>query len=159
MHRFVSVENAGEIAMKFSRMFLIGLVLLGFAATGFAQNAKPYKEGPVTELSYIKIKPGKFDDYMKFLDTTYKTLMEANKKAGLITGYAVYGTDARSPQEPDLILTVTYPNMAALDKIDEAEAIAEKVIGPTDAQNKATIERGPMREVLGSQLIRELILK
>lgn len=145
--------------MKFSRMLLIGLVLSGFAAIGFAQDPKPYKEGPVTELTYIKIKPGKFDDYMKFLDTTYKTLMEANKKAGLITGYAVYGTDARSPQEPDLILAVTYPNMAALDKIDEAEAIAAKVIGPNDVQNKATIERGPMREVLGSQLIRELILK
>ena len=33
--------------------------------------------------------------------TTYKKLMEANKKEGLITGYAVYSTQARSPQEPD----------------------------------------------------------
>ena len=148
-----------EIAMKFFGMLLVALILSGFAATGFAQDAKPYKEGPVTELSYIKIKPGKFDDYMKFLDTTFKTLMEANKKAGLITGYAVYGTDARSPQEPDLILAITYPNMAALDRIDEQEAMAAKVIGPNDVQNNATIERGSMREVLGSQLIRELILK
>ena len=145
--------------MKLAKILLIGLVLAGFATMGIAQEAKPYKEGPVTEISYIKTKPGRFDDYMKFLDTTYKSLMEANKKAGLITGYAVYSTQARSPQDPDLILAVTYPNMAALDKTQEAEAIAAKVIGPNDVQNKATIERGPMREVLGGQLIRELILK
>ena len=145
--------------MKLAKILLIGLVLAGFATMGIAQEAKPYKEGPVTELSYIKIKPGRFDDYLKFLDTTYKSLLEANKKAGLVTGYAVYSTQARSPQDPDLILAVTYPNMAALDKTQEAEAIAAKVIGPNDVQNKATIERGPMREVLGGQLIRELILK
>jgi len=152
-------QKTGDIEMSFSKVLLLGFVLSGFAAAGMAQDAKPYKEGPVTELSYIKIKPGRFDDYMKFLDTTYKTLMEANKKAGLITGYAVYATQARSPQEPDLILAITYPNMAALDKIEEAEAIAAKLIGPNEVQNKATIERGPMREVLGSQLVRELILK
>lgn len=146
--------------MKDTKLFLVGLALCAFMANGMAQQqAKPYKEGPVTELSYIKIKPGRFDDYMKFLDTTYKTLMEANKKAGLITSYAVYSAQARSPHEADLILAVTYPNMAALDRIDEAEAIAAKLIGPTDVQNKAAIDRGPMREVLGSELVRELILK
>src|SRR5262245_18224914 len=141
------------------RTLLLGVMVFGVAVPSIADDVKPYKEGPVTELSYIKVKPGRFDDYMKFLDTTYKKLMEANKKEGLITGYAVYGTQARSPQEPDLILAVTYPNMAALDKIEEAEAVAAKLIGPTDVQNKAAIERGPMREVLGSQLIRELVLK
>jgi hypothetical protein len=141
------------------KALLVGVALCGFTATAHAQSDKVYKEGPVVELSYIKIKPGRFDDYMKFLGTTYKTLMEAHKKAGLITGYAVYSTSARTPQDPDLILSVTYPNMAALDKIDEGEAIARKLIGPADAQNKAEIERGPMREVLGSQLMRELILK
>jgi hypothetical protein len=152
-------KNTEGIEMSFSKL-LLGLVMSALAATtAIAQDAKPYKEGPVTELSYIKIKPGGFDDYMKFLDTTYKTLMEANKKAGLIAGYHVYTTQARSPHEPDLILAITYPNMAALDRIEEEEAIAAKVIGSTDVQNKAAIERGPMREVLGGQLIREMILK
>jgi len=145
--------------MNSRKYLLLGLVVFGIAADAGAQDTKVYKEGPVTELSYIKIKPGRFDDYMKFLDTTYKQLLEANKKEGLITSYAVYGSQARTPQEPDLILAVTYPNMAALDKIEEAEAIARRLVGPIEVQNKAAIERGPMREVLGSQLIRELILK
>ncbi len=137
----------------------LGFLLAAFAAAGMAQDVKPYKEGSVIEVSYIKIKPGKFDDYMKFLSTQYKTLMEANKKAGLITGYAIYTTQARTPQDPDLILTTSYPNMAALDRIDEGEAVAAKVVGSTSVQNKEYAARESMREVLGGQLIRELVLK
>ncbi|CAM3686475.1 hypothetical protein [Roseateles saccharophilus] len=138
---------------------LLALTLAGASTLGWAQDAKPYKDGPVTEVSYIKIKPGRFDDYMQFLSTTYRANMEAQKKAGLILGYRIFGKQARTPQDPDLILTITYANMAALDRTDEAEAVMAKVLGNNAAQNKATIERGPMREVLGSELIRELVLK
>ena len=133
--------------------------MLAFTTGVLADDAKVYKEGPVTDVSFIKIKPGQFDNYMKWLDGSYKKLMEAQIKAGLVTKYAVYRTEARTPQDADLVLSVTFPNMAALDKTDEAEAIAAKVMGSNDEQSKATIERGPMREVLGSQLMRELILK
>jgi hypothetical protein len=145
--------------MRRTRVALVALLVVMCPLTAAAQQPKPYKEGPVVELSYIKVKPGRFDDYMKHLNGPYKALMEANKKAGLITSYAIYSTTARSPQEPDLILAVTYANMAALDRIDEAEALAAKVIGPTDEQNKGMMDRSAMRDVLGSQLIRELILK
>jgi hypothetical protein len=147
------------MAMKELTTLFVGLIMATFCATLAAQEPKPYKDGQVTYISYIKIKPGKFDDYMKWLDGPYKTLMEANKKAGLITGYAVYSATAHTPQEPDLILTVTYANMAALDKIDEADAVAAKVWGSNDAQNKAYADRGVMREAIGSQLVRELVLK
>ena len=137
---------------------LIGVALC-FAMASAGAEEKSYTEGQVTELSFIKIKPGKFEDYMKYLDTTYKTIMEANKKAGLITGYAVFSGQPRSPQEPDLILTVIYPNMAALDKSDEAEAISEKIVGSAAVQSKGAVDREAMREVLGSETIRELVLK
>jgi L-rhamnose mutarotase len=142
-----------------SAIALIGLTLCFVMSAASGEEAKTYTEGQVTELSFIKIKPGKFDDYMKYLDTTYKSVMEANKKAGLITGYSVYSAQARSPQEPDIILSVVYANMAALDKSDEAEAVATKVMGSTAVQSKAAQDRESMREVLGSELIRELVLK
>ena len=138
---------------------LLSLLLCSSMPAAFAQDSKPYKEGQVTEVSYIKVKPGQFNEYMKWLGSTYKQLMEANKKAGLIVAYAVYSAQARSPHDPDLILTVTYANMAALDKIDEGEAVAAKVLGSMDAQSKGFADRGTMREVLGSELIRELVLK
>jgi len=137
----------------------LAIPMLAFATGALAENTKVYKDGPVTDVSFIKIKPGQFDNYMKWLDGPYKKLMEAQIKAGLVSKYAVYSTEARTANDADIILSVTFPNMAALDKTDEADAIAAKVMGSNDEQSKATIERGPMREVLGSQLMRELILK
>ena len=43
---------------------------------------KSYTEGQVTELSFIKITPEKFDDYMKYLSTTYNTIMERKPWGG-----------------------------------------------------------------------------
>lgn len=145
--------------MKSITILIMSLLMFAVTASVFAQEAKPYKEGGVTEVSFIKVKPGQFNNYLKFLDGAYKANMEAMKKAGLITGYAVYSSQARSPSDADLILTVTYPNMAALDRSDEADAISVKVLGSLDSQAKASADRESMRELLGSQLTRELILK
>ena len=90
--------------MKMLRILLIGLAFSGLSATAYADEGRVYKDGPVIDVSYIRTKPGRFDDYMKFLSTTYRTLMEANKKAGLILDYAIYSATPRSPQDPDLLL-------------------------------------------------------
>jgi hypothetical protein len=146
--------------MRTSFAGLVGAAVLALAAAGSpAQEPRPYKEGPVTALSYIKIKPGHFDEYMAWLAGPYRQLMEANKKAGLITGYAIYSVQARTPSEPDLVLSVVYPNMAALDRSEESDAVAAKLMGSNAAQSKAYAERGAMREVLGGELMRELVLK
>ena len=50
--------------------------------------------------------------------------------------------------------------MAALDDLDaRSDPITEKLQGSLAEQNKAYAERGKMRTVLGSQLIREAVLK
>jgi len=59
-----------------------------------------------------------------------------------------------------IIRVITYKNMAAaLDKSIELEAVAKKVIGSTEVQSKARVARNEYRKVLGSEFIRELILK
>lgn len=123
-----------------------------------ASEPKLYTEGPVTMVSYIKVKPGMFDAYMKWLSTERKQLMEEYKKAGLIVGYNIYNTIAHNPSEPDLILTVTYKNMAAFDGLsDRQDVIEQKLMGSMQKANEATITRGQMRDVLGSRMMRELI--
>ena len=145
--------------MKILTSVLIGLAFSGMAATALADEGRVYTDGPVVEVSYIRTKPGKFDEYMKFLATTYRTLMEANKKAGLIQDYGIYSATPRSPQDPDLLLTTTYANMAALDRSEEAEGVSVKTIGSMASQTQAAIDREALREVLGSELIRKLNLK
>jgi hypothetical protein len=137
----------------------MALVLVVAGGAAQAQSARPYKEGMVTEISYIRTKNGHFEDYMKFLDGSYKTLMEAQKKAGLVVDYHIYAATPRKADEPDLFLTTTYANMAALDRVEEAIAVAEKVAGTIDKQEKDAQGREPIRDVLGSELVRELVLK
>ena len=50
--------------------------------------------------------------------------------------------------------------MAALDDLDaRTDPIQEKIVGTLDQQSAATVQRGKLRTILGSQLVRELVLK
>jgi hypothetical protein len=108
----------------------------------------------------IRTKPGMFDAYMKWLDTTGKQLRDEEKKAGIIVDYAVFAVMPRSPHDPDLFLVVTYKNLAALDGLsDRVEPIMKKVWATRDAADKADADRESMREILGTEVIRQLDLK
>jgi hypothetical protein len=125
-----------------------------------AQDVRQYTDGPVTEADYIEVEYGHFEEYIDWLNSTWKPTMEAMKKAGLIIDYKVFRATPKSPDQPNVILMITYKNgMAALDKGVELEDVAKKVIGSTEVQNKARVFRNEYRKVLGTELIRELILK
>jgi len=149
------------MSLKTRALGALAGLLLSFLAFGVAGAAdRPFSEGTVSVVASIRTEPGKFDDYLAWLAGPYKQLMEAQKAAGLIVDYAVYSTTPRSPQDPDLYLVTVYKNMAALDDFAaKSDPIAEKLQGSMAEQNKAYVERGKMRTVLGSELIREAVLK
>jgi L-rhamnose mutarotase len=137
---------------------------LSFSARAQDVNAgtkdeRQYTDGPVTEVDYIGVEYGHFEEYIDWLNSTWKPTMEATKKAGLIIDYKVFRANPKSPDQPNIFLMITYKNMAALDKGVEQEEVAKKVIGSTDVQNKARVARSEYRKVLGTELIREIILK
>ena len=68
---------------------LAALAVICVPGTSIADEASSYSEGPVTNVSFIKIEPGMFDAYMSYLATTDKSLMEEQKKAGIILDYRV----------------------------------------------------------------------
>ena len=125
-----------------------------------AQDERAYTEGPVTEVDEAHVEYGHFEEYIDWLNSTWKPTMEATKKAGLIIDYKVFRLTPKSPDQPNIILWITYKNAAAaLDKGVELEAVAKKVICSTECQNKARVARSEYRKVLGTEYIRELILK
>ena len=125
-----------------------------------AQDVRQYTDGPVTELDYIQVEYGHFEEYIDWLNSTWKPTMEATKKAGLIIDYKVFKLTPKSPDQPNMILWITYKNAAAaLDNGVELEEVAKKVIGSTEVQNKARIGRNEYRKILGIEYVRELILK
>ena len=129
-------------------------------STALADDSKSYTEGTVMEVTSIRTKPGMFDAYMKWLDTTGKQLREDEKKAGIILDYAVYQVTPRSPQDPNVYLTITYKNMAALDGLeDRVEPFTKKIWASRDAAAKASADRESLREIIGTELVRKLELK
>jgi hypothetical protein len=129
-------------------------------STALADDSKSYTEGTVMEVTSIRTKPGMFDAYMKWMDTTGKQLREDEKKAGIILDYAVYSVTPRSPHDPNVYLTITYKNMAALDGLeDRVEPFIKKIFASRDAAAKASADRESLREVIGTELIRKLELK
>jgi len=125
-----------------------------------AQDERAYTEGAVTQVDYLRVEYGHFEEYIDWLNSTWKPTMEATRKAGLIIDYKVFQLTPKSPDQPNVILWITFKNAAAaLDKGVELDAVAKKVIGSTEVQNKARVVRNEYRKVLGTEYIRELILK
>ena len=136
--------------------------IFAFAAMmGSAQAAdRPYTEGTVSVVSSLRTEPGQHENYMKYLATTYRQLMEEQKKAGHIVDWSVYETRPRSPGDPNVYLITTYKNMAAMDGLqDKAEAIQQKLLGSQDERDAAMIARGKMRTLIGSEVIRKVDFK
>ena len=144
-----------------SRMiqFLILLSAFVLPLPANAQLGTTYSEGPVTQVTYLRIEYGHFDEYVDWLNSTWKPLNEAKKKAGLIRDYRVYTASPRKPEEPNVIFMITYANMAAFDRRAEEDAVAIEMIGSAKEQDAARIARSAYRKRLGTELIREVILK
>jgi hypothetical protein len=124
------------------------------------QDVRHYTDGPVTELDYIQVEYGHFEEYVDWLNSTWKPTMEAMKKAGLIIDYRVVRATPRTPTQPNIILMITFEDgAAALDKGVEQEEVAKNVIGSTEFQNEAREGRNQYRTVLGIEYVRELILQ
>src|SRR5579864_5499676 len=136
------------------------LAISALSLNARAQDVRQYTDGPVTEVDYIQVEYGHFEEYIDWLNSTWKPTMEAMKKAGLIIDYKVVRATPKTPDQPNIILMITFKDgAAALDKGVEQEEVAKKVICNTECQNKARVVRNGYRKVLGIEYVRELVLK
>jgi hypothetical protein len=134
--------------------------MVGACAAGLAQDARPYDQGPVWDFTMVLTKPGHFDDYMKFLDTTWKAEEEAMKAKGDVLDYKVFNVVDPRDGEADLVLGVEYKNMAVFDtSLDEQDALTKKLFGSMPAASKADMDRESIRTLKGDVMTRELVLK
>jgi len=148
--------------MNIKRQIAAGAAFVGLAVTSVAALADDhaYTEGPVVNVAAIRTEYGKFDDYMQYLDTTWKAEQEAAKKAGYITSYRVVTVEARGENDPNIYLVINYKNWAAFDGATaKGDVIAKQVQGTLAASNQSAVDRGKIRRVLGSWTGQELDLK
>ena len=119
-----------------------------------------YTEGQVVNVSAIRTVDGKFDEYMKYVDTTWKQEQEAAKKAGYIVSYQVLQVAPRTENDADLYLVITYKDWAALDgALAKGDAISKQVEGSVAASSQGVLDRNKIRRLIGSANMQVLNLK
>jgi hypothetical protein len=144
------------------RLTLSAVALCFAASHAIAQQDQPppYEKGPVWGFTEIKTKDGHFDDYMKWLDTTFKQQSEAAKTAGRLLDYKIFIVTDPRQNEGNIYIARLYPNMAVFDhSTAEDFDFQQKVVGSISKSNEANAARGSIREMLGQTMMREVTLK
>jgi hypothetical protein len=145
------------------KRIMIGLMAAAILVAGvsvYAQMNRPYHNGTVWDIAFIRIKPGMDVAYMNYLASSWKAEQEAQKKDGNIVSYKVLSVEGHTPGEFNLMLMTEYKSLAAMEaNEDKAEAVAQKVVGNDETQMKGYNDRLAIREIIGDRLAREIILE
>ena len=147
--------------MKYKRILvgsIIGFVLL-FCISVVAQVSRPYRNGSVWSIGFIRMKPGMETAYLNYVATDWKREQEALKKEGLILSYKVLQTEAHGATDWNLMLLTEYKDLATMEANEAKEdALYQRTIGPDEKQRQGYRERLEIREVMAGRLAREIIL-
>jgi hypothetical protein len=140
--------------------FSLTLFIIMAQLTVTAQTSKPYTEGPVWSVQFIKTKPGMTLLYLKNLSDGWIKIMNEAKTEGLILDYKVFSGIPGSKDDWDLMLMYELKNHAAEDGLsDKMEVIRNKMFGSEDVQQKSAVARNDLRELLGGKITQELIFR
>lgn len=143
-----------------SNLAISFIMLLASSNISFAQTDRPYKEGPLWEVQFIKTKPGMTEQYLKNLSDGWVKMMRASKEAGIIMDFKILSSQPASENDWDLLLMYEVKNFAALDGMQEkTEALAKKVMGDQETQHTQALSRNDLRVLQGGKLTQELDFK
>lgn len=149
---------------------VILLAILFCCSLGLVQQAQAqenYTEGPVWVVSYYRTKPGKFDEYMKYLRANYAKSVAKQKQAGIIVDSKVLINPAVSgPDDWDVGIAYLYSDFGRLNYNqsveDQMEKIGAEISGERNKDKrdaKVDATRFPLRDYLRTRFLREITLK
>ena len=149
--------------MKVRNRILVGsivILMLALSVVVFAQVTRPYRNGSVWDIGFIRMKPGMETLYLNYISGEWKREQEALKKDGQIISYKVLTTDGHNPGDFNIMLMTEYKDMATMEANEaKADALMQSVIGSDEKQIQGYRERLEIREVLGNRLAREVVLE
>lgn len=134
-------------------------VLCPLGALAQTAAAKPYHDGPVWTVAFIRAKPGMEDRYLRYLSGEWKNEQEAMKKAGYSLDYKVIVTEPHGAQDFNIMLLTQFKDLATLEaNREKVEALGQQLAGGQQKVESGYQDRASYREVLGDRLGREIIL-
>jgi hypothetical protein len=142
---------------------LLGVILLGaFSATSaMAQDhERGWDQGHIVQVTEVHTKDGMFNAYINDLGNVWRKFMETRKSEGDVIRYSMYSNVNSRDDEPDLYLVVTYKDWAAFDRgVEYFEELSAKVLGSAEEMRKASVDRGELRTIGSTYMLRELTFK
>ncbi len=139
---------------------VVAVCVLAAGVSVYAQVTRPYRNGSVWEMSFIRIKPGMDAAYLNYIATDWKRVQESAKKEGLILSYRVLTTEGHGPTDFNMILMTEYKDLATLEAGEQkSDAFFQKAVGDDQKQMAGYKERLEIREVMGTRLAREIVLE
>lgn len=145
--------------MKRLPVSLAILCLFGLSAPALAQEH--YNEGPVWRVTYLNVKPGKFNDALKDLREHGNKVSAQAKAQGHILDYKVFlNSTSTGPDDWDIAVATLYKGYSALDGLTgKMDPVTLKHYGSAEARTQAGAKRQELWTVVSSVLGREILLK
>lgn len=148
--------------MKRNRVLIgfLAVLIMTLSVVVFAQVNRPYRNGSVWNIGFIRMKPGMDTAYLNYIAGDWKREQEALKKDGQIISYKVLQTEAHGAGDFNLMLMTEYKNLATMEANEaKADSLLQTVIGDDAKQMQGYKDRLEIREVLQDRLAREIILE
>ena len=133
---------------------------LGMQPGSMGAPVRPYHDGSVWDVAFIRIKPGMDAAYMAYIAGQWKTEQEAMKKEGFILSYKVLSCESHGPGDFNLMLMTEFKDLATLEANEpKIDALSQRVLGDDQKQMQGYKDRSEIREVMANRLSREIILE
>ena len=148
--------------MKHNRMLISSLMvlLLTVSVVVVAQVNRPFRNGSVWNISFIKMKPGMENAYQNYVASEWKREQEALKKDGQILSYKVITTEAHGSNDWNIMLMTEYKDLTTMEaNADKAEQLGQQLFGGTPKIEAGYMDRASYRDIIGSRLAREIVLE
>ena len=148
--------------MKHNRIVvgLLVVLMLTLSAVVFAQVNRPYRNGTVWSIGFIRMKPGMETAYLNYVAGEWKREQEALKKDGQIVSYKVLTTEAHGAADFNIMLMTEYKDLATYERdLEKADNLLQTVVGNDDKQRQGYRDRLEIREVLQDRMAREIVLE
>jgi hypothetical protein len=145
---------------RFSLPLAMLAITLCTAPVAAQQGSPNLTPGAVARVVLIRIKPGHGEQFWADMRQHLKPLYDEQKKQGILTNYSVATkSTSDSPEDWNVVLTLSYPNWAALDDLGKrTDPISLAHYGSAASRTAAGNARGEHGTTVSSFLVREQAL-
>lgn len=134
------------------------LIALMLPFSAFSAEGDPVEGGTYWTVTSVDTKDGHFDDYLADLKTYYRVSMEQQLADGKIKSYSMFANVNPRKDEPDMWLLVEWSSGAAMldTPVEYFENMTAKLFGSLDKGQAASVDRGELRTIMSTTLLREM---